>query len=231
MGEASSKLKKRNKSLALDRKNKVKVNYYNLNLVENLIMIKRRLHNCELDLIKFPDNNSIKGKINSYKEQLNKLQSELEIINKNNETKNNSSDMKGGEQMVKEKKVKKEKVKKVKRDKKDKSSENINVPRKMLKRFLSSQGLHVKPEAIDKFEMMFRDWALGISMIVSKNAEENKRKTIFADDLDMLVSVEKQETEKIIEEDEKKENESEEESEEEEEEEEDVEAKEETSED
>ena len=59
----------------------------------------------------------------------------------------------------------------------------INVPKSMLKKFLASNGCRVTPEALTKFESLFREWASNISKVASEKVTAEKRKTIGPEDL------------------------------------------------
>ena len=141
-----------------------------LTLDDEIKILEGRIKNCEIDLKNlFPNGNeNIKNKVKNLKIQIKDLK-EKELL-------------KGGkENMTKEKKSKENK--KIKEQK-------INVPLSMCKKFLASKGMHVQPEAIKKFEKMFREWANTIAISATVNAKEAKRKTIYAEDISASVEVE-----------------------------------------
>jgi histone H3/H4 len=61
---------------------------------------------------------------------------------------------------------------------------DINIPKSMLKKFLSSKGMRVKPASIKTFENKFISWANEVVTKATNRAEENKRKTIMPEDLE-----------------------------------------------
>ncbi len=58
----------------------------------------------------------------------------------------------------------------------------INIPTSMCKSMLAQHGDRVRPEAIEAFKEMFKDWANDIAKAASRRAKAGKRKTIYVED-------------------------------------------------
>lgn len=85
----------------------------------------------------------------------------------------NSKELKGGNNQM------------VKKDKsgKDKGTKKPQINKSNCKKFLAQSGLHVKPDAVDKFKKLLEEYATNLATEIAAKTEARNSKTISVDDV------------------------------------------------